>query len=233
MTPSPPETVVLIGGTCVKSLNWQGWMSRYTARGYCVIATGAPLPPSADCLGQRDRTQVASVVTYYEHLLRTVPRPPILIGHCFGGVVVQLLLDRGYGAAGVAINPPPLPERRTRTFGFSRAVRPNSGPAGPTRVSHRAAEPLTVDYRSASRAPLLLVGSGADRSVPPRLVEATAIRYQGSEAVTSHLEYPDACHHTLRAPGWELVADDVLDWSELHADPWRLASADSWNRGEG
>ena len=200
MTIPSPETVVLIGGTCVKSLNWQGWMSRYTARGYCVIATGAPLPPTADCLGPRDWTQVASVLTYYEHLLQTVPRPPVLIGHCFGGVLVQLLLKRGYGAAGIAITPPPLPGRRARAFGV---------------------------HRSGSRAPLLLVGGGADRSVPAELVEAAARRHEKSDAVTSHLEYPDACHHTLRAPGWELLADDVLDWAELQADPWRLTSVAS------
>ncbi|MEY9933188.1 alpha-beta hydrolase superfamily lysophospholipase [Catenulispora sp. GP43] len=213
-----PETVVLIGGTCVTTLDWQGWMSRYTARGYSVIATGAPLPPSADCVGPRDWAQVASVVTYYERLLLTVPQPPVLIGHCFGGVIVQLLLDRGYGVAGVAVNPPRIPERRVRGRVFTGA-RPS-----------RRADPLTIDYRSSLRAPLLLVGSGADRSVPPDSVEATARRYWKSEAVTSYLEYPAGCHHTLSAPGWESVADDVLDWAELYADPGRLTSADLWNR---
>jgi pimeloyl-ACP methyl ester carboxylesterase len=34
-------------------------------------------------------------------------RPPILIGHSAGGVFTQLMLDRGYGAVGVAINSAP------------------------------------------------------------------------------------------------------------------------------
>jgi alpha-beta hydrolase superfamily lysophospholipase len=217
--PEPqPETILLIGGPCVTTLHWQSWMSRYTARGYSVIATAAPLPPSDDCLTPRDAAQVATVVGYYERLLLTVPQPPILIGHCYGGVIVQLLVDRGHCAAGIALNPPPSPERRNRARVFGTPKQP------------RRADSTTVDYRTSSRAPLLLVGGGADRSVPAESVEATARRYWKSEAVTGYLEYPDGCHHTLRAPGWEHVADDVLDWAELHADHGRLASVDLWNR---
>jgi pimeloyl-ACP methyl ester carboxylesterase len=36
-----------------------------------------------------------------------MPHPPILIGHSFGGLIVQLLADRGLGAAAVAIDPTP------------------------------------------------------------------------------------------------------------------------------
>ena len=34
-------------------------------------------------------------------------RPPILMGHSAGGVFTPLMLDRGYGAVGVAINSAP------------------------------------------------------------------------------------------------------------------------------
>ena len=34
-------------------------------------------------------------------------KDPILVGHSFGGLVVQVLLDRGLGACGVAIDPAP------------------------------------------------------------------------------------------------------------------------------
>ena len=40
-------------------------------------------------------------------LIQGLDEPPILIGHSAGGVFVQLLLDRGLGAAGVAINSAP------------------------------------------------------------------------------------------------------------------------------
>jgi alpha-beta hydrolase superfamily lysophospholipase len=220
-----PETVLLIGGPCATTLHWQGWMSRYTARGYSVIATAAPLPPSDDRLTPRDAAQVATVIGYYERLLLTVPQPPILIGHCYGGVIVQLLVDRGHCAAGIALNPPPSAERRNRARVFGGGgIKLGSAKQG------RRTDATAVDYRTSSRAPLLLVGGGADRSVPPESVEATVRRYWKSDAVTGYLKYPDGCHHTLRAPGWEHVADDVLDWAELHADHGRLTSVDLWNR---
>ena len=48
-------------------------------------------------------------VDHYEKLVRSIddPEPPILIGHSFGGLFTQLLLDRGLGAAGVAIDSAP------------------------------------------------------------------------------------------------------------------------------
>ena len=45
-----------------------------------------------------------------EHLasvISAVETPPILIGHSAGGAFVQVMLDRGLGAAGVAINSAP------------------------------------------------------------------------------------------------------------------------------
>ncbi len=39
--------------------------------------------------------------------MRALPEPPILVGHSFGGLIVQILLDRGLGACGVAIDPAP------------------------------------------------------------------------------------------------------------------------------
>jgi len=43
------------------------------------------------------------VVDHYEQIIRELETPPIIIGHGFGGLVTQILLDRGWGATGVAI----------------------------------------------------------------------------------------------------------------------------------
>jgi pimeloyl-ACP methyl ester carboxylesterase len=42
-----------------------------------------------------------------ESVVSKLDVPPILMGHSAGGVFTQLLMDRGYGAAGVAINSAP------------------------------------------------------------------------------------------------------------------------------
>jgi pimeloyl-ACP methyl ester carboxylesterase len=51
---------------------------------------------------------VETVVDHYDAIIRALPTKPILIGHSFGGTLVQLLLDRGLGAAGVVIDSAPV-----------------------------------------------------------------------------------------------------------------------------
>jgi pimeloyl-ACP methyl ester carboxylesterase len=48
---------------------------------------------------------VTEITDHYDKLIRKLDSPPIIMGHSFGGLVTQLLLDRGLGAAGVAIHP--------------------------------------------------------------------------------------------------------------------------------
>jgi pimeloyl-ACP methyl ester carboxylesterase len=45
---------------------------------------------------------------HYAEIVRRLEHPPIVIGHCLGGLVTALLLDRGLAAAGVAIAPAPV-----------------------------------------------------------------------------------------------------------------------------
>jgi hypothetical protein len=49
---------------------------------------------------------VTEIVDHYDTIIRKLDQPPIIMGHSFGGLFTQILLDRGLGAAGVAIDPP-------------------------------------------------------------------------------------------------------------------------------
>lgn len=51
---------------------------------------------------------IPEIVAHYENLIRELNSKPIIIGHSFGGLITQILLDRGLGAAGVAIAPAPV-----------------------------------------------------------------------------------------------------------------------------
>jgi alpha-beta hydrolase superfamily lysophospholipase len=51
---------------------------------------------------------VTEIVDHYAGIIRGLERPPVIMGHSFGGLVTELLLDRGLGAAGVAISPAPV-----------------------------------------------------------------------------------------------------------------------------
>ena len=105
--------IVFIHGAWVTSACWDDFVGYFTERGYKCIAPGWP--------GKDGRTVeeiradpsplkgvgVGEIVDHYEKVIRELPEPPILIGHSFGGLYTQILLDRGLGKAGVAIDSAP------------------------------------------------------------------------------------------------------------------------------
>lgn len=108
-----PDTIVLIHGLWLTALSWEHWAARYAARGYRVVARSWPgMEGDIDAL-RRDPSAVTGlgvteIVDHYERIIRELARPPVIIGHSFGGLVTEILLDRGLGAAGVAIAPAPV-----------------------------------------------------------------------------------------------------------------------------
>jgi len=106
-------TIVLIPGLWMTALSWEHWVKHYSEKGYSVIAANWPGIDGEIEQLRRDPRNFASlgladVVDHYEQLIRELEMPPIIIGHGFGGLVTQILLDRGWGAAGVAIASAPV-----------------------------------------------------------------------------------------------------------------------------
>jgi pimeloyl-ACP methyl ester carboxylesterase len=105
---SQAETIVLIHGMWMTPLSWEHWVSHYNDRGHRVLAPAWPgLDKELEEL-RRDPSPlrglgIRDVVDHYDKIIRGLDRPPIIIGHSFGGLFAQLLLDRGLGAAGVAL----------------------------------------------------------------------------------------------------------------------------------
>jgi pimeloyl-ACP methyl ester carboxylesterase len=101
-------TIVLINGLWMTALSWELWVRHYSEKGYSVIAANWPGMNGDIEQLRRDpstfaRVGLTEVVGHYEQIIRNIETPPIIIGHGFGGLVTQILLDRGWGAAGVAI----------------------------------------------------------------------------------------------------------------------------------
>src|SRR5665213_2394833 len=108
-----PRTIVLIHGLWMTSLSWEHWSARYVAQGYPVVARSWPGMDGDIGQLRRDPSAIATlgigaIVEHYEQIIRSLDRPPLIIGHSFGGLITQILLDRGLGAAGVAIAPAPV-----------------------------------------------------------------------------------------------------------------------------
>lgn len=47
---------------------------------------------------------IEDVVDHYDSIIRNLDTPPMIIGHSFGGAFTEILIDRGLGSAGVAID---------------------------------------------------------------------------------------------------------------------------------
>jgi alpha-beta hydrolase superfamily lysophospholipase len=112
-TSSQPNTIVLIPGLWLSAMSWEHWVERYQNRGFQVLTPNWPGleggvqalrddPSAADDIGFEE------VTDHFEKVVRGLDRPPIIMGHSFGGSVVEILLDRGLGAVGVAIDPGPV-----------------------------------------------------------------------------------------------------------------------------
>ena len=106
-------TIVLINGLWMTALSWERWVKHYSDKGYCVIAANWPGMEGDIEQLRRDPSSFASlglteVVDHYEQIIRDLESPPIIIGCGLGGLITQILLDRGWGAAGVAIASAPV-----------------------------------------------------------------------------------------------------------------------------
>lgn len=112
-TSDSADTIVLIHGLWLTALSWEHWVEHYRARGYRVIARSWPGMEGDIDAFRRDPSAitelgVTEVVEHYERIVRELDKPPIIIGHSFGGLITEILLDRGLGAAGVALDPAPV-----------------------------------------------------------------------------------------------------------------------------
>src|SRR5919107_1952577 len=115
--PSAPDTIVLIHGLWMTSRSWEEWKERYESRGYRVLTPAYPgFEVEVEALNEDtspiEASTIPGVVEHLEDIVGELENPPIIMGHSFGGVFVQILLDHGYGAAGGVIYPPPTPRTK-------------------------------------------------------------------------------------------------------------------------
>ena len=129
MTVDAPDLppVVLIHGLWMTPQSWDGWAARFRARGHVVHTPAWPgMDKPVDAL-RADPSPMAGlgfarIAGHLEGVVRGLDAAPIIMGHSFGGAFTQVLLDRGLGVAGVAIDPPrPKASTRCRSRRCGRA----------------------------------------------------------------------------------------------------------------
>jgi hypothetical protein len=102
------------------------------------------------------KLDVTRIVDHYDRIIRGLEGPPIIMGHSFGGAFMQILLDRGLGAAGVGVASATVKGVRDLPLSTIKATSP-----APRHPAGLADTPRQVVQRDPSRASL---GEDADPS---------------------------------------------------------------------
>jgi len=105
--------VVFIHGLWVHSSAWQPWIDLFNESGYSATAPGWPGDADTVEAARANPDAVANVgvddvTDHYAKVIASLPAKPIVIGHSFGGLIVEKLLGDGHAAAGVAIDAAPI-----------------------------------------------------------------------------------------------------------------------------
>ena len=107
--------IVFIHGMFVTNRCWDEWVRHLSNRGFSCEAPPWPLKESSpDQLRARHpdiegegKVRLKGVVSFFEKYVSDMGKDVVLIGHSMGGLIVQILLSRGLGLAGVAIDSAP------------------------------------------------------------------------------------------------------------------------------
>jgi non-heme chloroperoxidase len=109
-------TIVLVHGLWMTPKSWNTWAERFRAAGHEVLTPGWPgIDDRAVADIRRDPSALAGIgltqiANNYERIIRALPgfdkgEKPIIMGHSFGGLLTQMLADRGLGVAYVGVAP--------------------------------------------------------------------------------------------------------------------------------
>jgi pimeloyl-ACP methyl ester carboxylesterase len=111
-----PTTILFVTGAFVTHHCWNEWVTYFESKGYKTMAPPWPYKdaPTAAKLSARQpndidlaRLTLDRLVDHYATIAASLPEKPIIIGHSLGGLITQILLNRGFAQKAVAIHPVP------------------------------------------------------------------------------------------------------------------------------
>jgi non-heme chloroperoxidase len=138
--------VVFVHGLWLLASSWDRWADVFENAGYAPVQAGWPDDPKTveEANAEPDvfaHKTIRQVVDHYAAVVSALTKKPVMIGHSFGGLVVQIMAGRGLAAGTVAIDPAPFRGVLPLPFSSLKAASPVLGnPANRGR-----AVPLTYD----------------------------------------------------------------------------------------
>jgi pimeloyl-ACP methyl ester carboxylesterase len=104
------EPVVLVHGLWLLAGSWDAMRHRFEEAGYATVVADWPGDPLSVSAARANpdtfaHMSVGKVTEHVAELIGQLDKEPVLIGHSFGGLIVQKLAGQGLAKATVAIDP--------------------------------------------------------------------------------------------------------------------------------
>ena len=107
------KTIVFIHGLFMNNTAWDEWKTYFEANGYTCYApahpkhNGNPTALRANPPAGLETVQFQDWISNLESFIDSLPEKPILIGHSFGGLTAQKLVESGRAEAAILISSAP------------------------------------------------------------------------------------------------------------------------------
>jgi pimeloyl-ACP methyl ester carboxylesterase len=213
--------VVFVHGLWLLPSSWERWAQRFEEAGYVALTPGWPDDPETTDQAKAHpevfaNKTVGQIADHFDAILRKLTQRPVLIGHSFGGLMVQILAGRGRSAATVAIDPAPFRGVLPLPFSALKSAWPVLGnPANRNR-----AVPLTYDqFRFA-------FANAVTEEEAKELYDKYAVPAAGKplfQAATANLNpWTEAKVDTKNPERGPLL---IISGEKDHTVPWAIANA--------
>jgi len=107
------QLVVFVHGLWLLPSSWDRWAKVFEEAGYATLTPSWPDDPETVEIANANpevfaHKTVGQIADHIHGVIARLNRKPALVGHSFGGLLVQILAGRGLAAATVAIDPAPF-----------------------------------------------------------------------------------------------------------------------------
>src|SRR3954453_11320927 len=105
--------VAFVHGLWLLSSSWDRWVTLFGDAGFTAVTPGWPDDPETveDARAHPEvfaHKSVGQIADYVHGIVSRLDKKPAVIGHSFGGLLVQILSGRGLASSTVAIDPAPF-----------------------------------------------------------------------------------------------------------------------------
>src|ERR671916_324775 len=110
---SSERTIVFIHGLWLLPSSWDRWAELFEDAGYAAVTPSWPDDPETVAEARANpevfaRKTLGQVASHTAEVIGRLEKKPAIIGHSTGGLLAQIIADRGLSAVTVAIDPGPF-----------------------------------------------------------------------------------------------------------------------------